>query len=163
MLSNVYRLAVCFLIAGFLSPTFADTPVKNLGLTTHITADDVKLRIDTFDEIDRVFKALRFKVVYQRSTNGEGSLEYSSKLVELSYRLPDLFDTLSSQESFPMSRSRPEIWSQKARFDLLMDKFVDNLEQIDDQIKSGELVKAGRLIDETAKGCRRCHNAYRYK
>lgn len=163
MLSSVYRLTVSLLIVGFLSSAYADTPVKKSGLTTNITTEDVHLRIDTFDEIDRVFKALRFKVVNQRSTNREGSLEYSSQLVELSYRLPDLFDTLSSRESFPMSRSRPEIWSQKARFDLLMDEFVDNLEQIDDQIKTGDLSKAGRLIDETAKGCRRCHNAYRYK
>lgn len=159
MLPTLYRSLVCLLVAGWLTSAYAATAVEVQG----ISVDDVNLRIDTFDEIDMLFKALRFKVVNQRSTNREGALEFSSQLVELSYRLPDLFDLPSSREAFPQSRSRPEIWSRKARFDTLLDEFVDNLEQIDDEIRGGNLTKAGRIIDETAKGCRRCHNGFRYK
>lgn len=148
------RLLVILLLTVWLPNAFAEKASL---------AEEVNLRIDTFDEVDRLFKALRFKVVNQRSTDREGALEYSSELVELTYRLPELFDEPSPRELFPASRSRPEIWSKKDRFDFLLDEFVGNLEAIDDEIKEGDLSKAGRLIDETAKGCRRCHNAFRYR
>ncbi len=154
MLLNWSRFIVILLLTGCIANAYADKG---------ITAEDVNLRIDTFDEVDRLFKALRFKVVNQRSTDREGALEYSNELVELTYRLPELFDEPSPREFFPASRSRPEIWSKKERFDLLLDEFVGNLEAIDDEVKDGDLSKAGRLIDETAKGCRRCHNAFRYR
>lgn len=157
MLSIVLRLVASVLLAGWIANAYAEPKV------TGISAEDVYLRIDTFDEMDQLFKALRFKIVNQRSTNREAALEYSSELVKLSYRLPALFDLPSSREIFPQSRSRPEIWTRKARFDHLLEAFVDNLEVIDDEIRGGDLKQAGRLIDETAKGCRRCHNAYRYR
>lgn len=165
MVLILLRLVVSLLVVSFITTAYAVTPtIETKGVKSKgITNEDVNLRIDTFDEMDRVFKALRFKVVNQRSTNREGALEFSGQLVKLSYRLPALFDLPSSREVFPQSRSRPEIWSQKARFDHLLNEFVDNLEQIDDQIKAGNLTQAGRLIDATAKGCRRCHNAFRYR
>lgn len=159
MMSIVLRSILSLLFIGFLSQVQAATPPKK----EVASVEDVDLRITAFDEIDRIFKALRFEVVNKRSTNREGAKEYSEQLVELSYLLPDTFNLPSSREIFPQSRSRPEIWSQKARFDGLIDVFIGNLEQIDDLIKTGDLSKAGWLIDETAKGCRRCHNAYRYK
>lgn len=154
MPSAWYRLIAFLLLAGWLTSAYADRA---------IILEDVNQRIDTFDEVDRLFKALRFKVVSQRSTDREGAMEFSSELIELAYQLPELFNQPSSREIFPHSRSRPEIWSRKVRFDVLLDEFIDNLEVIDDEIKAGNLSKAGRLIDETAKGCRRCHNTFRYR
>src|SRR5690554_799144 len=159
MLSNLVRFMASLLLTGWVTTAFAQPQ----NTTEGISAEDVNLRIDTFDEIDQLFKALRFKVVNQRSTNREAALDYSSKLVKLSYRLPDLFDLPSSRESFPQSRSRPEIWTKKERFDQQLEAFVVNLEKIDDEIRAGDLSRAGRLIDETAKGCRRCHNGFRYR
>ncbi|HKM16160.1 MAG TPA: cytochrome c [Marinospirillum sp.] len=155
MRSILYPLAIALFFVGFLA-----IPLAN---AQEISAKDIDLRIETFDEIDKLFKALRFKVVNQRSTNHEAALKFSSQLVELVYRLPDLFDVPSAADAFPQSRSRPEIWSRKTFFDAQMFEFVDNLEDINDEIKAGNLTKAGQLIDETAKGCRRCHNAFRYK
>ena len=157
MLSNLVRFMASLLLTGWITTAIAQ------DTTEGISAEDVNLRIDTFDEIDQLFKALRFKVVNQRSTNREAALNYSSKLVKLSYRLPDLFDLPSSRESFPQSRSRPEIWTKKERFDQQLEAFVVNLEKIDDEVRAGDLSRAGRLIDETAKGCRRCHNGFRYR
>lgn len=159
MLSNLVRFMASLLLTGWITTAIAQPQ----NTTEGISAEDVNFRIDTFDEIDQLFKALRFKVVNQRSTNREAALDYSSKLVKLSYRLPDLFDLPSSRESFPQSRSRPEIWTKKERFDQQLEAFVVNLEKIDDEIRAGDLSRAGRLIDETAKGCRRCHNGFRYR
>ncbi|WP_027848558.1 cytochrome c [Marinospirillum minutulum] len=159
MLSNLVRFMASLLLTGWITTAIAQPQ----NTTEGISAEDVNLRIDTFDEIDQLFKALRFKVVNQRSTNREAALDYSSKLVKLSYRLPDLFDLPSSRESFPQSRSRPEIWTKKEYFDQQLEAFVVNLEKIDDEIRAGDLSRAGRLIDETAKGCRRCHNGFRYR
>ncbi|SFX50234.1 cytochrome c [Marinospirillum alkaliphilum] len=128
-----------------------------------MSARDVDLRIDTFDEIDRLFKALRFKVVNQRSTDRQGAMVYSSELVRLGYRLPDLFDHPSPREMFPQSRARPEIWNRKDRYDFLMDEFLDNLEKIHEDLSAGRMSQAGQLIDRTAQGCRRCHNTFRYR
>mgnify|MGYP001205247760 CR=1 FL=1 len=159
MLSNLVRFMASLLLTCWITTAFAQPQ----NTTEGISAEDVNLRIDTFDEIDQLFKALRFKVVNQRSTNREAALEYSSKLVKLSYRLPDLFDLPSARENFPQSRSRPEIWAKKEHFDHQLEAFVVNLEKIDDEIRAGDLNRAGRLIDETAKGCRRCHNGFRYR
>jgi len=159
MLSSILRLMTSLLLAGWVTLSFADP----LTGTEDITDEDVNLRIDTFDEIDQLFKELRFKVVNQRSTDREAALVFSEQLVILSYRLPDMFDLPSSREIFPQSRSHPKIWTRKKYFDRLMEEFVDNLEKIDDEIRDGDLTKAGRLIDITAKGCRRCHNGFRYK
>lgn len=159
MLLNLVRFMASLLLTGWITTALAEPQNTTQG----ITAEDVNIRIDTFDEMDQLFKALRFKIVNQRSTNREAALEYSSKLVKLSYRLPDLFDLPSSREMFPQSRSRPEIWTKKERFDHQLEAFVVNLEKIDDEIREGDLSRAGRLIDETAKGCRRCHNGFRYR
>lgn len=134
-----------------------------LAARAEITAEDVNLRIDTFDEIDRVFKALRFKVVNQRSNNHEAAALLSVELVELSYRLPGLFSEPSPREVFAQSRSRPEIWERKPRYDFLLNEFLDNLEMIHEQLQQGQMSRAGQLIDETAKSCRRCHNTFRYR
>lgn len=155
MRATLYSFTTALLMVSCLVIPFATAQ----EISTH----DVDLRIETFDEIDKLFKALRFKIVNQRSTNHQAALKYSSQLVELAYRLPDLFDVPSAADAFPQSRSRPEIWSRKAFFDTQMFNFVDNLEDINDEVKAGNLTKAGQLIDETAKGCRRCHNAFRYK
>lgn len=154
MLSVRYCLIAVLLLTSGLTSAYANPSVL---------LEAVNQRIDTFDEVDRLFKALRFKVVSQRSQDSAGAREFSSELVELAYRLPVLFEQESPREVFPHSRSRPEIWSRKVRFDVLLDAFIDNLEIIDDEIAAGNLTKAGQLIDETAKGCRRCHNAFRYR
>jgi len=159
MVSNLVRFMASLLLVGWVASAYAELESTIQG----ISAEDVNLRIDTFDEMDQLFKALRFKIVNQRSTNREAALGYSSKLVKLSYRLPDLFDLPSSREMFPQSRSRPEIWTKKERFDYQLEVFVVNIEKIDDEIREGDLTKAGRMIDETAKGCRRCHNGFRYR
>jgi len=159
MVSNLVRFMASLLLVGWVASAYAELESTIQG----ISAEDVNLRIDTFDEMDQLFKALRFKIVNQRSTNREAALGYSSKLVKLSYRLPDLFDLPSSREMFPQSRSRPEIWTKKERFDHQLEVFVVNIEKIDDEIREGDLTKAGRMIDETAKGCRRCHNGFRYR
>lgn len=147
-------LPVFALLCLFLLPTTAKSDM---------TAHDVDLRIDTFDEIDRLFKALRFKVVNQRSDNRQGAMVYSRELVELSYRLPALFDEPSPREMYPQSRARPEIWSRKARYDFLLDEFLDNLEMIHEHLDKGQMSQAGQLIDRTAQSCRRCHNTFRYR
>ncbi|MBE0505775.1 MAG: cytochrome c [Marinospirillum sp.] len=147
-------LPVLFLLCLALLPVAA---------RAEITAEDVNLRIDTFDEIDRLFKALRFKVVNQRSDNRQGAMVYSRELVELSYRLPALFDEPSPREIYPQSRARPEIWNRKARYDFLLDEFLDNLEMIHDHLDKGQMSQAGQLIDRTAQSCRRCHNTFRYR
>jgi cytochrome c556 len=128
-----------------------------------ITAEEVAQRIDTFDEIDRLFKALRFKVVNQRSTDRQAAVALSGELVRLAYRLPTLFDEPSSRELFPQSRARPEIWSRKERYDFMMDEFLDHLEKIHEDLRAGRMSQAGQLIDRTAQGCRRCHNTFRYR
>ncbi len=165
LLPSRFLLAVSLLAVLFLTVNTAnaDAVKANRINSNRALAEDVNLRIDTFDEIDKLFKALRFKVVNQRSTDRQGALELSNQLVELTHHLPDLFAVPSAKEVFPQSRSRPEIWSRKAFFDTQMIEFVEDLKDINDEIKAGSLTKAGQLIDVTAKGCRRCHNSFRYK
>lgn len=158
-LQTISLLGVLFFMVNSVN---ADTYTNGID-SNRTLAEDVNLRIDTFDEIDRLFKALRFKVVNQRSTDREGALELSSQLVELAQRLPDLFTVPSANEAFPQSRSRPEIWSRKDFFDTQMFEFIEDFKDIDDEVEKGSLTKVGQLIDVTAKGCRRCHNSFRYK
>lgn len=134
-----------------------------LQAQAEITTEDVSLRIATFDEIDRLFKALRFNVVNQRTTDRPQALSMAGELTQLSYRLPDLFDEPSSREHFPQSRARPEIWTRKAQYDGMLNEFIDNLEKIQQELQAGRMTQAGQLIDRTAQGCRRCHNAFRYR
>lgn len=148
-------LPVLALLCFFLLPPTAKSDT--------ISSSEVDLRIDTFDEIDRLFKALRFKVVNQRSDNREGAMVYSRELVELSYRLPALFDAPSPRQAFPQSRARPEIWSRKERYDFLLDEFLDNLEMIHEHLAKGQMSQARHLIDRTAQSCGRCHNTFRYR
>lgn len=126
-------------------------------------AEDVDLRIETFDEIDRLFKSLRFKVVNMRSQDAEGARAYSEALVRHAYRLPGLFEEESPRERFRQSSARPQIWQRKERYDFLLNEFIDNLEEIDELLVQGDMTAAGRMIDRTAQSCRRCHNTFRYR
>lgn len=126
-------------------------------------SDDVDLRIETFDEIDRLFKALRFKVVNMRSDDHKGAMQYSDELIRHAYRLPGLFEEPSPREQFPQSRARPQIWDRKERYDFLLNRFTDNLEEIHELLEQEKLPEAGRLIDRTAQSCRQCHNTFRYR
>jgi|AntRauTorckE6833_2_1112554.scaffolds.fasta_scaffold30563_2 cytochrome c556 len=124
---------------------------------------DVDLRIKTFDEMERIFKALRFKVVNLRSEDPEEVMAYSEDLIHYAYRLPGLFEEVSPREVFRQSRARPEIWEQKERYNYLMNELIDNLEEINDLLEQGQMSAAGQQIDQTAKNCRRCHNTFRYR
>lgn len=162
-------LAGIFFTAAVHANTINTSTLNSTSVNTHALKTnqallaEVDLRIEVFDEIDRLFKALRFKVVNQGSTEREGALAFSGQLIELARRLPDLFTAPSAKDIFPHSRSRPEIWSRKTFFDSQIIDFIEDLEDINDEIKTGSLTKAGQLIDDTAKGCRRCHNSFRYK
>ncbi|SFB89477.1 Cytochrome C' [Marinospirillum celere] len=141
--------------------------ILTLGLSLPMHAgslsEDVDLRIETFDEIDRLFKALRFKVVNMRSEDHKGAMEYSDQLIRHAYRLPGLFEEPSPREQFPQSRARPQIWDRKDRYDFLLNQFTDNLEEIHELLEQERLTDAGRLIDRTAQSCRQCHNTFRYR
>jgi len=137
---------------------FFSFPVQSGSL-----AEDVDLRIETFDEIDRLFKALRFKVVNMRSQDYKGAQVYSEALVRHAYRLPGFFEEESPRAMFRQSSARPQIWQRKERYDFLMNEFIDNLEEIHELLEQGELSAAGRRIDRTAQSCRRCHNTFRYR
>ena len=143
---------------AFLALALFFLPAQSASL-----ADDVDLRIETFDEIDRLFKALRFKVVNMRSDDRRGAMVYSEDLVRHAYRLPGLFEEESPREAFRQSSARPQIWKRKQRYDFLMNEFIDNLEEIHDLLDQGQMSAAGRQIDRTAQGCRRCHNTFRYR
>jgi len=143
---------------AFLALALFFLPVQSGSL-----ADDVDLRIETFDEIDRLFKALRFKVVNMRSDDRRGAMVYSEDLVRQAYRLPGLFEEESPRDTFRQSSARPQIWERKERYDFLMNEFIDNLEEIHDLLDQGEMSAAGRQIDRTAQSCRRCHNTFRYR
>ena len=152
-------LKVAFLpLVGLFLFSLVSLPLKASSL-----ADDVNLRIQTFDDIDRVFKALRFKVVNMRSQDAAGAMTYSEELVGLAYRLPGLFEEESPRELFPQSNSRPQIWSRKDRYDFLMNQFIDRLEKTHELLEQGNMSEAGRMIDRTAQGCRQCHNTFRYR
>lgn len=128
-----------------------------------VLAAEVQQRIDAFDEIDQLFRALRFKVVNQRSQDHQGALVYADQLVNLAYQLPGLFEAETPRQVIPFSRARPEIWSRKARYDFLMDEFLDNLEEIQALLRQARLTDAGHRIDRTAQSCRRCHDPFRYR
>lgn len=128
-----------------------------------LSPEEVQERIDVFDEIEIQFKALRFKIVNQKSQDATTALEYSRPLVELAYQLEDLFRLPSARNSYPFSRAKPEIWSQKERFDLLLGRFISNLEEIDDLLEAKQIEPAAQLLDTVAKSCRQCHNGYRYR
>ncbi|WP_162299790.1 cytochrome c [Marinospirillum perlucidum] len=153
-LASCKSLAICLLFAA----AYAVLPAQATSLS-----DDVDLRIETFDEIERLFKALRFKVVNMRSDDQEGAVTYSDEIVGLAYRLPGLFEENSPRQLFPQSRARPEIWERPERYNYLLNQFLDNLEQIDELLREGSMTEAGRKIDETAKNCRRCHDVFRYR
>ncbi len=138
---------------------FASTPASQAA----DLSKDVDLRIETFDEIDRLFKGLRFKVVNMRSQDNVGAMTYSEELVRLAYRLPGLFEEESPRELFSQSRSRPQVWSRKERYDFLMNQFIDRLEKTHELLEQGNMSEAGRMIDRTAQGCRQCHNTFRYR
>ncbi|WP_404418970.1 cytochrome c [Marinospirillum sp.] len=144
--------------AFFLLLALTFLPVQGGSLS-----GDVNLRIETFDEMERIFKALRFKVVNLRSEDPDEVMAYSEDLIQYAYRLPGLFEEISPREVFGQSRARPEIWEQKERYDDLMNEFIDNLEEINDLLDQGQMSAAGRQIDRTAKSCRRCHNTFRYR
>lgn len=145
-------------LAVFLALILTVLPAQSGSLL-----DDVDLRIETFDEIDRLFKALRFKVVNMRSDDRKGAMVYSEDLIRHAYRLPGLFEEASPREDFRHSSARPQIWERKERYDYLMNEFIDNLEEIHELLNQGEMTAAGRKIDLTAQGCRRCHNTFRYR
>lgn len=178
-----YQPAKMFLTTSFLSKTLVTKAVLiTVVITTiiialgaspvaahssnqaaSISAKEVDLRIEIFDEIDLLFKALRFEIVNRHSTDQAATLEFSTPLLNLGYQLEELFSAPSARDAFPQSRSRPTIWRNKERFDSLMGGFVDNLEQIDDAIQAGDFTQAATTLDQTAKGCRQCHNSFRYR
>ena len=149
----------------------------SLPLQASSLARDVDLRIETFDEIDRIFKEMRFKVVHLRSEDREGNLAYAEKLVTLAYRLPGLFESYSSGEKFPQSRAHPRIWSQKDKEGFWerwrwsgqpshseqLNLFIDRLEKIHELLEQGDMTGAAAAIDRTAQSCRQCHNTFRYR
>lgn len=124
---------------------------------------DVQARIDAFDEIDRVFKSLRFYLVNQRSQSQEELLPLADELLTLSYPLAGLFAEESPRQLFRFSKARPEIWTRKAQFDGQLDRFVEALESIQTALQEGRFSEAARQVDLTAQGCRRCHQAFRYR
>lgn len=137
--------------------------ISSLAAGAKISAEAVQQRIDNFDEIEQNFKALRFKLVNQKSTDAKGAKEMSAAMLKLAYELPPLFSQVSSRQNFAFSRSKPDIWTRNALFTQQLNTFIDHLEEIDELIEANNLPAAAQVIDRTAQGCRRCHNGFRYR
>lgn len=144
------------ILASWLLASFALAEGK-------ISAQAVQQRIDNFDEIEQNFKALRFKLVNQKSTDATGAKEMSQQMLNLAYKLPPLFSQVSSRQKFSFSRSKPEIWTRNALFKQQLNEFIDDLEEIDELLDTQQLAAAAKVIDKAAQGCRRCHNGFRYR
>ncbi len=143
--------------------------LATLGLTPAVASDQAQLaqaveaRIERFDEIDRLFKSMRFRVVTPRHQDLEAAYEYAQAMSQQTQGLVELFDHPSDRSQFRFSKARPSIWQNKSDFDAQMLQMQQQFQQLEDLIAAQDVDAAERLIDQTARSCRACHNSYRFR
>ncbi|GGY19341.1 c-type cytochrome [Paludibacterium paludis] len=59
------------------------------------------------------------------------------------------------------SRSKPEIWTQPAKFAAEKDKFLKAVDELDATAKTGDLAQIKKSFGGVAQTCKSCHDAFR--
>jgi cytochrome c556 len=59
------------------------------------------------------------------------------------------------------SKAKPEIWTEKAKFDQGADRMMAEVAKLNAAAKTGNLDAVKAAFGETAKTCKACHDAYR--
>lgn len=61
------------------------------------------------------------------------------------------------------TRAKPEIWTDRARFDELAHKMQDAVDKLDEVAASGEEAALRPAFGEAGKACKACHDRFRNK
>ncbi len=72
-------------------------------------------------------------------------------------KLGTLFPAGSGREAVPTTRSKPEVWTQKAEFDAALAALVTETTALSDAAKSGNLDAVKAQWQKTAQACGGCH------
>lgn len=95
-----------------------------------------------------------------------GKAPYDAKLaqdnaavVEFMSKLPWAGFTADSQSV--KSKAKPDVWTDKAKFDQGAEKLVAEVAKLNVAAKAGNLDALKAAFGETAKTCKACHDAFR--
>ena len=72
-------------------------------------------------------------------------------------KFKDLFPPGTGRDVVPTSRSKPEVWTQRADFDAALTALVDASQKLSDDAKRGDLEKVKADWTVAAKACGACH------
>ena len=61
------------------------------------------------------------------------------------------------------SKARPEIWTERAKFDAAAQKMQDDMSRLNAAAKTGNLDQIRAAFGATAQSCKACHDAYQAK
>lgn len=74
---------------------------------------------------------------------------------------PMAADGFVAQSLAPNSKAKPEIWTDKAEFDRLMQNFVQKTAALNEASKSGDLAKIRPAFQEAGQSCKACHDKFK--
>lgn len=83
----------------------------------------------------------------------------NAAVVEFMSKLPWAGFTADSQGV--KSKAKPDVWSDKAKFDQGAEKMMTEVSKLNAAAKTGNLDALKAAFGETAKTCKACHDAFR--
>ena len=83
----------------------------------------------------------------------------NAAIVEYMSKLPWAGFTAESQSV--KSKAKPDVWTDKAKFDQGADKMMVEVAKLNVAAKAGNLDALKAAFGETAKTCKACHDAFR--
>ena len=84
------------------------------------------------------------------ATKSAGAVEHLKKLEQL-------FPPGTGRDVVPQTRSKPEVWTQRAEFDAAMKALINSTTAMGDAAKKGDVVKVKAEWPIVAKDCGACH------
>lgn len=74
---------------------------------------------------------------------------------------PMAADGFVAQSVASNSKAKPEIWTDKAEFDRLMQNFVQKTAALNEAAKSGDLATIRPAFQEAGQSCKACHDKFK--
>lgn len=151
MKKNVFKGMICVGAAMFMLTTTTSAHTESTGIPA---ADH---RIETMKELGKNMKAV--------AAFAKGNVEYSvslkdntNKINEIAQGLHALFPEGSGGDK---TRSKPDIWSDKAGFILASEKFQIAAATLSKAVATMDQATVGQALGATGKTCGGCHKPFR--
>ncbi len=88
----------------------------------------------------------------------------NAQIVETMSKLPfTAFIDGTSMDQFPNTKAKPEIWSDRAKFDAAATKMQEAAAKLNVAAKSGSLDQIKAAFGPTGQACKACHDDFRAK